>query len=91
LSALAARGMLPVVTVSLGYLILRQVLQLMMLSMRGDRANAVDVLVLRHQVAVLRRQGRRDTLPAPGADLSTQRILRRKVLHGLINEYQQAA
>jgi putative transposase len=37
------------------------------------------------------RPPERDTLPAPGADLSTQRILRRKVLHGLINEYQQAA
>ena len=33
----------------------------------------------------------RDTLPAPAADLGAVRVRRRKVLHGLINEYQQAA
>jgi putative transposase len=33
----------------------------------------------------------RDTLPAPVTDLRTVRVRRRKVLHGLINEYEQAA
>jgi transposase InsO family protein len=33
----------------------------------------------------------RDTLPVQVADLSTVRVRRRKVLHGLINEYEQAA
>jgi transposase InsO family protein len=33
----------------------------------------------------------RDTLPAQVADLGAVRVRRRKVLHGLINEYEQAA
>jgi hypothetical protein len=33
----------------------------------------------------------RDALPAPVADLGVARVRRRKVLHGLINEYEQAA
>jgi putative transposase len=33
----------------------------------------------------------RDTLPAPVADLGAVRARRRKVLHVLINEYEQAA
>jgi transposase InsO family protein len=33
----------------------------------------------------------RDALPAPVADLGVVRVRRRKVLHGLINEYEQAA
>jgi putative transposase len=33
----------------------------------------------------------RGTLPAPVTDLTAIRVRRRKVLHGLISEYEQAA
>lgn len=44
---------------SLVYLLLRQILQMLTQLARDDGAKDVELLVLRHQVAVLRRQVRR--------------------------------
>ena len=65
---------------SFGYVMFRQVLQLMAQGMRGDRAKDVEILVLRHQIAVLRRQVRRlDLEPTDRAVLAAlSRLLPRQ-------------
>lgn len=47
---------------SFAYLVLRRAFQLLLLLARGDRSKEIEILVLRHQVAVLRRQVHRQDL-----------------------------
>jgi hypothetical protein len=57
-----AAGTMKAMTASLMYLLLRQVLQMLARIARDGGAKDVEILVLRHQVAVLRRQVTRPNL-----------------------------
>jgi putative transposase len=67
----AASGTMEAVSASLVYLLLRPVLQMLTQLARDGGAKDVELLVLRHQVAVLRRQLHRPALePADGVVLA---------------------
>src|SRR5258705_9028832 len=51
--------------VSFGYPIPCQMMQLIVFSVRGDRSKEVEIPVLRHQIAVLRRRVKRPDLEPP--------------------------
>jgi putative transposase len=71
---------------SLVYLLLRHVLQMLTQIARDDAAKDVEILVLRHQVAVLRRQVYRpDLQPADRVVLAVlSRLLPRPALVGVL-------
>ena len=64
---------------SLAYSSLRCIFQFLVLMLRGDRSTQIEVLVLRHQVAVLRRQVHRPDLQHADRVLlaALSRVLRR--------------
>jgi putative transposase len=65
---------------SVVYLALRRIFQLVVRALRHDRAKEIEILVLRHQIAVLRRQVHRpDLSPADRVLLTAlSRLLRRR-------------
>jgi hypothetical protein len=65
---------------SFAYLALRRILQLLVLVLRGDRPKEIEILVLRHQVSVPRRQVHRPDLTPPDRMLlaALSRLMRRR-------------
>jgi putative transposase len=49
-------GRIPAVIISLVYLLARRLVELLVLRARTDASKDVEILVLRHEVSVLRRQ-----------------------------------
>ena len=77
--AFAAQHRVTLVLSKLAYLTLRRSIQLFVLLARGDAAKDLEILVLRHQLTVLRRQTPRPRLePADRALLAAaSRVLPR--------------
>jgi hypothetical protein len=74
------------VALRLLYLIFVRLLGQLVLLARSDASKQADILVLRHQLAVLRRQVAR-----PGPSWVDIKVIRRDRLGGLIHEYAQVA
>jgi len=94
------------VLLRLAYLGVTNVFALLRLLPRGDRDKDTEILVLRHQIAVLQRHlgdqrvcfqnNARPPVPLPEPitnhdQLAQPRIYRRDRLGGLLHEYQHAA
>ncbi len=76
------------------YLIFIRLCGWLILLSRSSASKDAELLVLRHEVAVLRRthpRRRLDWADHPVADLSRERIQRRAILGGLLNENERAA
>lgn len=87
-----------VVILSLLYVIVRQILAVVVLLVRRDVSKEVELLVLRHENAALRRSvpripvraGADHTAVPPVTDLTAHRVRRTPILAGLINECRAA-
>ena len=76
---------------SVVYLIVRCLLGCLMVLARREVSKDAEILVLRHENAVPSPVQRADAVLTFIADPATPRIQRRRVLGGLINEYERAA
>src|SRR6476661_78865 len=78
---------------SVVYLALRRIFQLVVLALRHDRAKEIEILVLRHQIAVLRRQVHRpDLCPADRVLLTAlSQLLRRRSWGHVLRDSGHAA
>jgi hypothetical protein len=72
------------------YWVVRRLFELLILFGRSERANELEILVLRHELQVLRRQVRRPHLRSSAAH-DEWRVRRRDRLGGLLHEYELAA
>jgi len=88
------------VVLSVLYIALQRVLQLLFLRFRSTRSKDVEIVVLRHQIAVLRRQVRRPAFRAADRVFLTEigfahptgyRVATTAILGGLHHEYSLEA